>query len=81
MLVSVVKIGNSRGIRFPKIVLDKFLVKDKMDMEVTENGILLTPVKDTPRSDWTEKFCKMHENKDDKLEEIPESGDFEWEWQ
>ena len=80
MLVPVVPIGNSRGIRFPKLVLDKFLVKDKMDMEVTEKGILLTPVKDSPRADWSEVFCSMHENKEDVLKEIPESGDFEWEW-
>ncbi|MBR5095940.1 MAG: AbrB/MazE/SpoVT family DNA-binding domain-containing protein [Treponema sp.] len=80
MLVSVVPIGNSRGIRFPKLVLDKLLVKDKMDMEVTENGILLTPVNDVPRSNWSEAFCKMHERKDDVLEEIPVSGAFEWEW-
>ncbi len=80
MLVSVVPIGNSRGIRFPKLVLDKFLVKDKMNMEVTENGILLTPVNDVPRSGWAEAFCKMHENKDDVLEGIPVSGAFEWEW-
>lgn len=80
MLVPVVPIGNSRGIRFPKLVLDKFLVKDKMDMEVTEKGILLTPVKDIPRADWAEAFYSMHENKEDVLKEIPESGDFEWEW-
>lgn len=80
MLVPVVPIGNSRGIRFPKLVLDKFLVKDKMDMEVTEKGILLTPVKDIPRADWAEAFCSMHENKEDVLKKIPESGDFEWEW-
>ena len=80
MLVSVVPIGNSRGIRFPKLVLDKFLVKDKMNMEVTENGILLTPVNDVPRSDWAAAFRKMHENKDDVLDEIPVSEDFEWEW-
>mgnify|MGYP002626041829 CR=1 FL=1 len=80
MLVSVVPIGNSRGIRFPKLVLDKFLVKDKMNMEVTDKGILLTPVNDAPRSNWAEAFCKMHENKEDVLEEIPASGAFEWEW-
>ena len=45
MLVSVVPIGNSRGIRFPKIILDKFNVTDKMNMEVTDKGITLTPVK------------------------------------
>lgn len=80
MLVPVVPIGNSRGIRFPKLVLDKFLVKDKMNMEVTEKGILLTPVIDKPRANWAEEFCKMHENKEDILDDIPLSGAFEWEW-
>ena len=51
-----------------------------MDMEVTENGILLTPVNDLPRSNWAEAFYKMHKNKDDVLHDIPVSGDFEWEW-
>ena len=63
MLVSVVTIGNSRGIRFLKLVLDKLCVKDKMDMEVTEKGILLTPVNDLQRSNWAEAFCKMHKMK------------------
>ena len=80
MIVPVVPIGNSRGIRFPKLVLDKFFVKDKMDMKVTEQGILLTPVTESPREGWAEAFCKMHENKDDILDDIPDSGAFEWEW-
>lgn len=80
MIVSVVPIGNSRGIRFPKIVLDKFLVKDKMNMEVTEKGILLTPITEQPRSGWAEAFSAMHEYKEDTLEAIPDSGAFDWEW-
>ena len=80
MLIPVVPIGNSRGIRLPKLELDKFLVKDKLNMEVTEKGILLTPVNDAPRSNRAEPFRKMHENKDDVLEEMPVSGDFEWDW-
>lgn len=50
MLVPVVPIGNSCGIRFPKVVLDRLLVKDKMEMEVTEKGILLTPVGSAART-------------------------------
>ena len=79
MLVSVVSIGNSRGIRLPKIILDKFKVTDKMNMEVTDKGITLTPVKN-PRRDWDKVFSQMHINKEDSLEEIPDSGAFEWEW-
>ena len=80
MLVSVIRIGNSRGVRFPKYVLERFGVKDKMDMEVTEDGILLSPVNDIPRKGWAEAFKQMHENNDDILEDIPDSEDFEWEW-
>lgn len=79
MLVSVVSIGNSRGIRLPKIILDKFKVTDKMNMEVTDKGITLTPVKN-PRRGWDKVFSQMHINKEDSLEEIPDSGAFEWEW-
>ena len=51
-----------------------------MDMEVTDEGILLTPVKEQPRKGWEEAFCSMHSNKEDILDEIPDSGAFEWEW-
>lgn len=80
MVVPIVPIGNSRGIRFPKPLLDKFFVKDKMNMEVTEKGILLTPVTEQPRSDWAEAFCNMHRNGEDSLDDIPVSRAFEWEW-
>ena len=80
MLISVIQIGNSRGIRFPKIILDKFSVKDKINMEVTNNEIILTPIKEPPRQGWAEAFCSMHKNKDDILKPIPDSGDIEWEW-
>ena len=50
-----------------------------MNMEVTEKGIILSPV-NNPRQGWAEAFIKMHENKEDVLEQMPESGAFEWEW-
>lgn len=80
MVISVIPIGNSRGIRFPKVILDKFSVKDKINMKITDNEIILTPVKDNPRTGWKEAFDEMHKNKDDTLEYIPDSGELEWEW-
>ena len=80
MLVSVIRIGNSRGIRFPKVVLDRLGIKDKVDMEVTDNGILISPVADIPRKGWAEAFCAMLENNEDILEDVPNAEDFEWEW-
>ena len=49
-------------------------------MEVTEEGILLTPVKEQPRAGWEESFKLMHKNKEDVMDDIPVSGAFEWEW-
>lgn len=80
MLVSVVTIGNSRGIRFPKVVLDRFSVKNQMDMEITDKAIVLTPVSEEPRKDWARAFADMHKNQDDVLEAFPDSEAFEWEW-
>ncbi|MGI5074218.1 AbrB/MazE/SpoVT family DNA-binding domain-containing protein [Treponema vincentii] len=80
MLISVIQVGNSRGIRFPKIILDKFAVKDKLNMEVTDNEIILTPIKEPSRKGWAEAFLTMHKNKDDILEPIPDSREVEWEW-
>lgn len=80
MLVSIIRIGNSRGIRFPKVVLERLGIKDKVDMEVTDKGILLSPVSEIPREGWAEAFCEMHKNKEDILEEVPGGEDFEWEW-
>ena len=80
MLVSVIRIGNSKGIRFPKVVLERLGIKDKVDMEVTDKGIILSPVADIPRKDWAEAFCRMHENNEDILEDVPGGEDFEWEW-
>ena len=80
MLVSVIRIGNSKGIRVPKVILERFGIKDKIDMEVTEKGILLSPVSDVPRKGWAEAFCRMHENNEDILEDVPNAEDFGWEW-
>ena len=80
MLVSVIRIGNSRGIRFPKVVLDRLGIKDKVDMEVTDKGIMISPVADIPRKGWAEAFRAMLENNEDILEDVPNAEDFEWEW-
>ncbi len=82
MVVSVIPIGNSCEIRFPKNILEAFSFKDKMDMdmEVTDAGIYLSPIDNSPRVGWKEAFKTMHNLHEDVLEPIPESEDFEWEW-
>ncbi|MEE0133083.1 MAG: AbrB/MazE/SpoVT family DNA-binding domain-containing protein [Treponema sp.] len=80
MIVSVVSIGNSRGIRLPKMVLESLAIKDKVEMEVTETSIVLKPLQEAPRQGWQNAFAQMHLQGDDMLEDIPAGEDFEWEW-
>jgi len=67
MLASVVRIGNSRGIRFPKNILRELNIKDEVEMVVQNDALLIKSVEKKPRKDWNEAFAKMSKNKEDKL--------------
>ncbi len=82
MLLSVVPIGNSKGIRIPKAILEQCNIRDKIELEVENGRIILESVRDSPRLGWDEKFREMAANTDDNLL-IPDSIDIEmddWEW-
>ena len=66
MEISVISIGNSKGIRLSKTVLEKYNIKDKLELIMEEGQIVLKPAS-TPRKDWEESFQQMHENGDDAL--------------
>lgn len=80
MEVSIIQIGNSRGLRLNKTVLDKYDIKDKVEVILEEGQIILRPI-DTPRKGWGEAFKEMHENQDDQLliDDVLEDENFE-EW-
>ena len=82
MLVSVIPIGNSRGIRIPKSVLQQLNIEDSLELEVHDKELLLRPVNKRPRENWAEAFNEMHEKGDDKMiiDDLDEQDDFQWEW-
>ena len=67
MLVSVVAIGNSKGIRIPKAILEQCNIRDQMDLEVRAGRIILEPIRDSPRKNWADAFRQMAENQEDGL--------------
>lgn len=67
MLVNIIRIGNSKGIRLPRKILDQCHIDDQIDLKVKEDTIILTPVRKKPREDWEEMAEKMHELHDDEL--------------
>jgi antitoxin MazE len=66
MEVSVVKIGNSRGIRFSKTIIERYNIRDTVEMILDKGHIIIKPLS-KPRKGWDEAFIKMHANGDDKL--------------
>ena len=82
MIVSVVSIGNSKGIRLPKTLLNQLKISDKLDLEVEDQKIILKPVSENPRAGWNMAFKDMHKKNEDQLllNESLDSEDFKWEW-
>jgi antitoxin MazE len=66
MEVSVIKIGNSRGIRFSKTMIERYNIKDTVDLILDKGQIIIKPLS-RPRKGWEEAFMEMHQNGDDKL--------------
>jgi antitoxin MazE len=66
MEVSVIKIGNSKGIRLSKTLLDKYNIKDTVEVILEKGQIVIKPVS-RPRKGWEKAFKKMAENGDDRL--------------
>lgn len=66
METSIIKIGNSKGLRLSKTILEKYNFKDKVELILEEEQIILKPIA-LPRKNWEKEFKKMSENGDDKL--------------
>lgn len=62
--LKVVPIGNSRGVRLPKAVLDRYQIKDALVLEARAEGLLLRGKKDK-RMTWEETFREMAREKED----------------
>ena len=55
MRTSIVRIGNSRGVRIPKAILSQCRLGDAVELEPHPNRLVIRPVRH-PRSGWDEAF-------------------------
>ncbi|GHV62389.1 peptidase [Spirochaetia bacterium] len=82
MLVSVIPIGNSKGIRLPKNIINELNIDNKVELEVHNKEIILRRVAKKPREGWAEACAAMHERGEDEplIPDTLEDTSFEWEW-
>ena len=78
----LVKIGNSRGIRIPRTLLEQAGLTDDVEIIVEGNNLIIHSAH-SPRQGWEAQFVAMAENDDDRLlnEAAPTQWDGEeWTW-
>ena len=82
MKINVVPIGNSKGVRIPKAILEQCNIDDEVELEVKDGKIILEPSVNKPRQGWDDQFAAMAENQDDRLliDDALEMDTDEWEW-
>lgn len=66
MELSVIKIGNSKGLRLSKTIIEKYNIKDKVELVLEKGYLILKPIA-TPRKGWESAFKEMAKNGDDEL--------------
>jgi len=84
MLIKIVPIGNSRGIRIPKAMLEHCGFGEEVDLQAKNGALILRPIA-TPRAGWAAAFSGMSAANDDLLvhKDAPTATQFdaeEWEW-
>lgn len=79
----IIKIGNSQGIRIPKVLLEQSQLRDEVELELIDGQLVIRPAP-AVRAGWDVAFQAMSANNDDQLldADLLNSGwdDEEWEW-
>lgn len=78
----IIQIGNSRGIRVPKVLLDQAQLPEEVELHA-EPGRLVVRAARRPRAGWVEAARAMRRRAEDQLLDEPTPTRFEdedWEW-
>lgn len=82
MKARIVRVGNSRGIRLPKALLDQSGLPDEVEIHAEPGRIIIESAR-RPRDGWAEAARAMAEQGDDILLDEPTPTEFdanEWTW-
>jgi antitoxin MazE len=83
MRTRIVKIGNSQGVRIPKLLLERSNLAEEVELEADDGRIVIRSARQ-PRHDWERAFRAMAERGDDSLPDGDAHAQTSWdedEWQ
>ena len=84
MKARIVRIGNSRGVRIPKPLIEETGLDGEVEIRVKDNSLVISPLS-RPREGWSDAFESMATSGDDTLVHGEQTGASrwdtdEWEW-
>jgi len=68
MHTNLIQIGNSRGVRLPKAVIEAAGLRDSLDLEVRDGAVVIRAAGST-RSGWADAALACRDAGDDALED------------
>jgi antitoxin MazE len=78
----LIRIGNSRGVRIPKPLLEQAGLEEDVELQVVRAGIMIRGAAE-PRAGWAEAAERIRERHEDVMLDEPVATDFdetEWVW-
>ncbi len=82
MKTRLIRVGNSRGVRLPKPLIEEARLTDEVELRVRDGAIVIARVAPA-RSGWAEAARRMRERDEDHLLDPPAPTRFderEWKW-
>ncbi len=82
MKSKLVRIGNSRGVRLPKPLIDQAGLADQVELRVRKGAIIISPA-NGPRDGWAEAAKQLRERQEERLvDDLTPTrfDDDEWQW-
>ena len=68
MHVSLIKIGNSQGIRLPKTIVEQLSLSEELDLQVIDDAVVIRNAA-IPRASWAQAAVRCHSAGDDQFED------------
>jgi antitoxin MazE len=77
----IIRIGNSKGVRIPKPLLEQAGLSEDVELHADDGRIIIAAGR-PPRTGWAQAAQDLHERGEDGLLETPAPrfDDEEWEW-
>jgi len=82
MIAQLIKVGNSKGIRIPKPLIEECGLTESVNLEVQGESLVISPIRKV-RAGWAGAFKEMSQQGEDHLldsESLTDWDEEEWEW-